>query len=128
MLAFDEPKPLNVAEGPPQSPLLERIAPERKANAKDKAVPKPIVFTMLFCAVALSASVIRAQSTGDAWTRAVASYHNRSYVEASESFLRLSLASPRDADALANLRPRLPGFARPNFWYERFRAGNCADQ
>lgn len=81
------------------APAADRAAEKKRGKAK--AIPKPVIFGVMLAMLAVHTAVLHAQSDS-AWSHAVTAYRHHGYVDASEAFLRLSIAAPRDADALAN--------------------------
>ena len=77
-------------------PLAERLRRGKRGAS---------VASMLLLAVllqSLAPTTTRAQSTTSAWSAATQEYNNRQFVAAADAFEALALASPRDADLMAN--------------------------
>jgi hypothetical protein len=81
----------------------EALPPASARSGKMKKAAKPVVMLAIALLVgAATATTTCAQVTAASWNSAVVAYRNRSYVDASEKFLQIVNAAPRDADALAN--------------------------
>jgi hypothetical protein len=81
-------------------PVSERKTPGKQGSGMP---PTPVVLALfIMLTTGFAGTVSHAQPANDAWTHAVTAYTNRGFTDASEGFLRLAVASPRDADALAN--------------------------
>ena len=81
----------------------EAIQPVGARTRKGNSATKPLLVAVIACLLGFGAtSNARAQASPDAWNGAVSAYKSRSYVSAAEGFLRIAIASPRDADALTN--------------------------
>jgi hypothetical protein len=81
----------------------EAIPSKETRERKLKRVVKPIVATALVLLVgSVTTSAMFAQTPASEWAAAVSKYTSHNYVAAAQEFQNIAIASPRDADALAN--------------------------